>query len=270
MMPRMTTLDTHFAGSIPALYEEHLGPLLFEPYADDLAARIPHARSVLETAAGTGVVTRALARALPAARIVATDLNPAMLEIAASRASAPSVTWKQADAQKLPFGDAEFDTVVCQFGVMFFPDKQAGYREAMRVLAPGGRFVFNVWDVLAANEVTRITAETVAKSFPQDPPRFIERTPFGYFDPAVIRAELERAGFGGITIDSVEKVTRCKSAEQAAVGLCKGTPLRSEIEARDAARLEQVTDEVRKALVARFGPSSFDNRMRALVVSASR
>jgi SAM-dependent methyltransferase len=224
---------------------------------------------VLEIAAGTGVVTRALDKALPTGVcIVATDLNDSMLKIASTRLGGARVTWAQADAQRLPFGDAAFDAIVCQFGFMFLPDRLAGYREAHRVLHAGGRLVFSVWDRIEANEVTLVAAQTVASMFPDDPPRFFERTPFGYYDTRAIRGELESAEFGAIEIESVEKVTRASSSDDVAVGLCKGTPLRSEIEARDPYRLDEVTDRVSHALAARFGRSSFENRMRAHVVRA--
>jgi len=267
----MDASDASFAGSIPAIYEQHLVPLLFEPYAQDLAERVGDLQRgrLIELAAGTGVVTRALIKALPpGVGLVATDLNEGMLRVGASRASGPSVTWRQADAQKLPFEDASADLVVCQFGVMFLPDKQAGYREARRVLSPAGRFVFNVWDRLDQNEVSDIVSRSVGALFPDDPPRFFERTPFGYWDVATIRAELDSAGFHRIAIETVEKVSRAASAESVAVGLCQGTPLRSEIEARDPHRLKEATAAATEALVARFVRASFDNRMHAHVVTA--
>ncbi len=267
----MSALDAKFAGSIPAIYEEYLGPLLFEPYAEDLAERIEEIvpRTVLEIAAGTGIVTRALDRTLPPdARVVATDLNQAMLDVAARRTGDSSVTWKQADAQRLPFGAGDFDAVICQFGFMFVPDRVKAYREARRVLTPNGRLLFNVWDSLAANEVTRVVAEAVAALFPDDPPRFIERTPFGYHDVDLIRTEVVRAGFEAIGIDPVEKTTLVPSPQHAAIGLCQGTPLRSEIEARAPERLEEITGVAAQALEARFGAGPFENRMRALVVAA--
>ena len=269
----MDATDARFSGSIPAIYDQYLGPLLFEPYALDLVRRVSDLRQglLLEVAAGTGIVTQALRAHLPAAvQIVATDLNEAMLRIGASRVSGPSVMWQQADAQQLSFEQASADIIVCQFGVMFLPDKLAAYREALRVLKPAGRYVFNVWDRIEQNEVSLIASQAVADLFPSDPPRFIERTPFGYFDTAAIRAVLQSAGFGSIAIETVEKVTRAPSAEHVAIGLCTGTPLRGEIEARDPARLDEATRAVTHALSARFGRGSFDNRMSAHVVTASR
>jgi ubiquinone/menaquinone biosynthesis C-methylase UbiE len=269
----MQSTDAKFTGSIPELYDRYLVPLLFEPYAEDLARRLSDLRrgTLLEVAAGTGVVTHALRKALPSdVRIVATDLNEGMLKVAASRVSAPTVSFQQADAQKLPFADGSADAIVCQFGMMFVPDKNAAQREAARVLVPGGKFVFNVWDRLANNEVSQVVTRAVEGLYPQDPPRFFERTPFGYFDGAAIRAELQAAGFQRIEIDTVEQVSQAVSAGHVAIGLCQGTPLRGEIEARNPQGLAAATAAATSALQARFGAGPFDNRMSALVVTAHR
>ena len=181
--------------------------------------------TLLELAAGTGVVTRALRRGLPSdVRIVATDLNEAMLRVAASRVSGPALDFQQADAQKLPFSDASADAVVCQFGMMFVPDKSAAQREAARVLVPGGRFVFNVWDRLANNEVSQIVTRAVESLYPQILLRFFERTPFGYFDAATIRAELQATGFQRIVIDTVEQVTQPPSPRSTWPSACAKAP----------------------------------------------
>lgn len=267
----MSTTDVAFAGSIPALYERHLVPYMFQPYAEDLAERVRDIQQgrILETAAGTGAVTRAMARALPPeVQIVATDLNQAMLDMAATQLQAPNVTWRQCDAQSLPFEDAAFEAIVCQFGVMFFPDKQKAFREALRVVRPGGRFIFSVWDSLQNNEVSRIISDTVAEQFPDDPPRFIERVPFAYFDPDQILGEVERAGFERVDIESVEKSTQVPSPRELAIGLCQGAPLRSEIEARAPERLNEVTEKTAAAIATRFGDSSFEHQMRAHVITA--
>jgi ubiquinone/menaquinone biosynthesis C-methylase UbiE len=268
----MNSSDTRFEGSIPAIYDGILGALLFEPYAEDIAARVRAAApdALLETAAGTGVVTRALARLLPpGVRIVATDLNEAMLKVAANHVGAPPVTWQAADALKLPFKDAEFDAVVCQFGAMFFPDKVAGFREARRVLRPSGRFFFNVWDRLERNPLSLAVSDAVGALFPDDPPRFYHRVPFGWNDPEEIRRELRAAGFADITVDVVERTAHVPSAAVAAEGLCKGTPLRNEIEARAPGRLDAIATSVGEALTERFGAHGFEHRMSALVVAAT-
>jgi SAM-dependent methyltransferase len=273
MEAAMSVTDTAFAGSIPALYERYLAPLKFEPFAEDLAGRLADLTRgcILELAAGTGVVTRAMAKSLPPqVEIVATDLNQAMLDLAQTKLQAPNVRWQQADAQSLPFEASSFDAVICQFGVMFFPDKLAAYREALRVLRPGGRFLFNVWNALELNPISRTVSDTVAHAFPDDPPRFIERVPFGYFDPDRIRGEVQQAGFETVEADVVDKVSRAPSPREPAIGLCQGTPLRAEIEARDPARLDEITARAAEALSSRFGPSSFDNHMSAVVVIAWR
>ncbi|CAN5177441.1 class I SAM-dependent methyltransferase [soil metagenome] len=268
--------DASFAGSIPALYEEHLVPLMFEPFAEELAQRlaaIDHG-AVLETAAGAGALTRALARTLPPdVRIVATDLNEAMLSALERHPNAwpppprPAVAWKTADAQSLPFADGEFEAVVSQFGMMFLPDKIAGFREARRVLAPKGRFVFNLWDRLDENELSLVVDRAAAALFPQNPSRFFERAPFGYHDRARIQADLEAAGFTDVAIEVIQRTTTA-TADHAALGLCQGTPLRGEIEARGG-DLAEVTTKVSSALHAHFGGAIFTNRMQALVVTAT-
>jgi ubiquinone/menaquinone biosynthesis C-methylase UbiE len=165
----MAASDALFAGSIPDIYDRLLVPLIFEPYASDLAKRVAEAKPqlVLETAAGTGAVTRALASSLKDARIVATDLNQPMLDHARSRQSGDKrIEWRQADALELPFKDQTFDAVACQFGLMFFPDKVQGYREARRVLKPSGRFFFSVWDRISENEFADVVTQALATFFP--------------------------------------------------------------------------------------------------------
>lgn len=262
--------DRAFVGSIPELYERHLGQAFFEPFALDLASRFEgFDGDLLETAAGTGRVTRALARAAPRARIMATDLNEPMLHRAALAVSAPNVAWRQADAQALPFTDAAFDAVVCQFGVMFFPDKAAGFSEARRVLRPGGRFVFSVWDRLEANDLSLALHDAVAARFPGDQPGFVARVPFGYHDPGEIRAALADAGFGRVGIDTVGLATPVPSAAELATGLCLGTPLRAELEARRPGEVETVVRAVAETLERELGAGPLHGRGQALVVTAT-
>lgn len=269
----MTSRDTLFAGSIPELYDRHLGPLLFVPYAADLAARVraqPAAR-VLEVAAGTGIVTRMLAEALPPdATIVATDLNGGMLAHAAKNASGLKVTWREADAMSLPFGGAEFDLVVCQFGAMFFPDRAKAYREAHRVLAPGGRFLFSMWASLEHNPLARVVSDTAAAAFPEDPPNFIARTPHGHGDTALTEREIREAGFSSVRIDTVDLIGRVESALGAATGFCQGTPLRNEIDARDPGRLAQITKDAARAIAASYGDGPIEAPLRAYVYDARK
>jgi ubiquinone/menaquinone biosynthesis C-methylase UbiE len=270
----MPAIDKEFTGSIPALYERLLVPLIFESYARDLSERVADAkpRDVLETAAGTGVLTRALASRLPSqARIAATDLNQPMLDQAAAKQPHDrQVTWRQADALALPFEDQNFDVVACQFGVMFFPDKVRGYREARRVLKPGGHFIFNVWDKISENEFAHIVTEALAELFPQDPPSFMARTPHGHHDIGKIRAELSKAGFPSISVETLDRTSSASSSRDAAIAYCQGTPLRNEIEARDPSRLEEATQAAADALALRFGNGSIEGRIRAHVIDAIR
>jgi ubiquinone/menaquinone biosynthesis C-methylase UbiE len=269
----VATVDKVFAGSIPEFYERFMVPLIFEPYALDLAARLAKTRpaAVLETAAGTGVVTRALAAALPAeTRLTITDLNQPMLDHAKSRQPADSrITWKQADALALPFEDRSFDAVACQFGAMFFPDKVQGYREAHRVLKPGGHFFFSVWDRIEENDFADVITQELAAVFPNDPPRFLARTPHGYHDEKQIREDEKAAGFTNISIDAVDARSKAASPRDPAVAYCEGTPLRSEIEARGAPGLQEATNKAADAMARKFGTGAVDGRIRALVISAS-
>lgn len=268
----MSNTDKVFAGSIPKLYDEYLVPLIFSVYAEDIARRVAaRAPSVLlEIAAGTGAVTRAVAATLPrGVRYVATDLNEPMLAVAAQRqAEDDRIVWRQADAMSLPFGDAEFDLVCCQFGAMFFPDRVKAYGEVKRVLKGDGTFVFNVWDRIEDNVLTHEATVALGKMFPDDPPRFMIRTPHGYHDEAVIRADLERAGFRDISIETRSEISRAPSAEYVAIALCQGTPLRSEIEARDASKLQAATDFVAEALRARHGTGAVEGKIQAIVIEA--
>jgi ubiquinone/menaquinone biosynthesis C-methylase UbiE len=268
----VATVDKVFAGSIPELYERLMVPLIFEPYARDLAARLAktNPRAVLETAAGTGVLTRALATALPAeTRMTVTDLNQPMLDHAKSRQPADSrIAWRQADALALPFEDRSFDAVACQFGAMFFPDKVQGYKEARRVLKSGGHFFFNVWDAIEANDFADVITQELAAVFPNDPPRFLARTPHGYHEKQ-IRAELKAAGFTNVSFDAVDARSKASSPRDPAVAYCQGTPLRNEIEARGAPGLEEATNRAADAMARKFGTGAVDGRIRALVISAS-
>jgi len=268
----MPTADKLFAGSIPELYERFLVPLIFESYARDLAKRVADIapKDILETAAGTGVLTRAMASRLPAsARIVATDLNAPMLDQAAKRQTGDrKIEWRQADALTLSFPAASFDVVVCQFGAMFFPDKIAAYKEARRVLRSGGHLIFNVWDKISENEFADVVTQALAEVFPGDPPRFMARTPHGYHDVEQIRRELNAAGFADIAVDAIDEKSKAPSPRDPAIAYCQGTPLRNEIEARDASRLEQATSQAAAALARRFGNGPIEGRIRAFVISA--
>lgn len=268
----MSSTDKVFAGSVPKLYDEYLVPLIFSVYADDLARRIAalSPSDLLEIAAGTGAVTRAVAALLPPdVRYVATDLNEPMLAVAKQRQGEdPRMTWRQADALALPFDDSAFDLVCCQFGAMFFPDRTKGYAEAKRVLKPNGTYLFNVWDRIDDNVFADDATVTLGKLFPDNPPLFMARTPHGYHDKAVIKADLERAGFTDISIETLTAVSRAPTADYVATAYCQGTPLRGEIEARDASKLQAATDAVAEAIRKRHGSGPVEARIQALVITA--
>ena len=269
----MAESDKLFAGSIPQLYDSLMVPLIFEPYAIHMAKRVAALSpgSVLETAAGSGVVTRALAPRLAAdARYVVTDLNQPMLDHAATRQGRDRrIEWRQADALHLPFDAAAFDVVCCQFGAMFFPDRVAGYAEARRVLRAGGRFIFSVWDRIEDNAFADEVTHAVATVFPQDPPRFLARTPHGYHDVELIREELARAGFAHIDVETRTEASRALSARAAASAYCQGTPLRNEIEARDASLLQLTTDRAAEEIARRHGEGPVAGKIQAHVIVAA-
>jgi SAM-dependent methyltransferase len=267
----MSDTDKVFTGSIPRLYETHLVPLIFEPYAADLAIRLA-SRSmtrVLEIAAGTGVATRSLASVLPDnVSIVATDLNQPMLDHAAAIGTKRPVDWRQADAMQLPFPDGQFDAVVCQFGVMFFPEKSKAFSEARRVLRSGGVFIFNVWDRIEENEFADTVTTALESLFPKDPPRFLARTPHGYYDHPTIQRDLANGGFTASLQTSTVAARSCASSSRdPAIAYCQGTPLRNEIEARDASRLGEATDIAAEAIAQRFGRGTVDGKIQAHIVS---
>ena len=268
----MTATDTVFAGSIPAMYDRYMVPLLFRPYAEVVADRAKELspNEILETAAGTGIVTEALHRVLPKAEIVATDLNQPMLDEAQRRVPAANIRFVQADALDLPFEDSNFDLVVCQFGVMFFPDKVKANAEARRVLGEGGRYLLVIWDRIDRNPATYAAGKAVAALFPEDSSAFYERIPFRYHDRDTIRSDLVAAGFGDVEIERVELSSRAASARDVALGLVQGTPMRSEIEQRGEGMLQRATDAATEALRQYESENGFEAPMSALIVTATK
>jgi ubiquinone/menaquinone biosynthesis C-methylase UbiE len=264
----LTETDTAFDHSTPSLYDRYMGPLLFEPYANLVAERSALLRParILETAAGTGIVTRAVSQAVPQAQIVATDVNPAVLEFAAQRVRSERVAFERADAQDLPFAEGSFELVLCQFGVMFFPDKVRANREARRVLRSGGHYLLVSFDRLELNPVPKAAEDAVARLFPDDPPQYMERGPFSYADPALIEHDLLAAGFTDIELETVALSSRV-SARDAAQGIVLGSPFRAEIEGRGPAALDRAANAVTEALLHWDGK---DAPMSAHVVTATK
>lgn len=261
---------TSFVGQIPELYERHLGPVLFEPYARDLAARLPKGtRRVLELASGTGRVTRHLLAALPTdGELVATDLNEPMIAEGRVRIpDDPRLRWQTVDAQAIPFGDGAFDVVACQFGLMFVPDKLLALREMRRVLRPGGTLLFSTWDDVARNPATKVLHELAMAACPTDPPMFM-KTPFSMPDPIALRTLVSDAGFGKVHVETVAKTAEASSAADLATGFVRGNPLWGQLVERGVdgdAFQAKVTEE----LAREFGAAPCRSLLSAHVVSAS-
>jgi len=269
----MSTPAAQFTGDIPGYYDRHLGPIIFEDYAADLARRAAAigGDDVLEIASGTGISTVALRKALPAStRIVATDLNEPMLEICKGKLkSAENVTFRQADAMALPFTDAAFDLVSIQFGVMFFPDKPAAFAEARRVLKPGGTLLFNVWSTMAANPFAEIANLDAIKFFPDNPPKFY-LTPFGYADIDKVYADLGEGGFRDIDHDIVRLQKEVPDWTHFTTGAIRGSPMIVDIEASKTVKPEQMIADMAHELEARFGKAPAKMPLEAIVYGAHK
>ena len=267
----MSQANAAFVGSIPGIYEKYMGPVFMTPSARDLASRfaVKPGADVLELACGTGILTRELVSpSRPAVALMATDLNEPMLDTAKALVRDRAVSWRVVDATSLPFADASYDAVVCQYGVMFFPDKVKAAREARRVLRPGGQFVFNVWGTLAENRPSLITHETLARFFAEGPPPFM-MVPFGYNDREQIQADLRAGGFSSMRMETVDFEGRAPSAAFVATGMTQGTPLAIEIRERASAPLEAVTAAVADALAREFGAGEVRLPLRSHVITAT-
>jgi SAM-dependent methyltransferase len=264
--------DRAFRTSYARLYDQLLVPLNFAPYADYLADRVKllTPRSVLEIAAGTGILTQALTRALPAELpITATDLNEPMIDHARTKPDLAKVAWQQADALQLPFSDESFDMAVCQFGVMFFRDKQQSFREAARVMKPGGHYLFALWDdwTKMPDAPLAVAADTVGKMLGCDPASLLNPP---YFDQTTIRADLAAAGLRATSIERVRQPARAASARDAAVATVHGSLIGSTIEGRYPGRLDEATSAVERVLEAKFGDGTITGWNTALIVAAQQ
>lgn len=262
-----------FVGEIPANYDQGLGPNIFEPFAADIAVRAARRSParVLELAAGTGIVSRKLRDALPAkAHLTVTDLNPPMLALAQAKfREAENATFVQADAMGLAFPDAHFDLIVCQFGVMFFPDKRASFREALRVLASGGAYLFSTWATMAENPFSQIAQKVSAAYFPDDPPSFY-RVPFSYPDADIVAADLKSAGFTQIECTPVALQHPLHDLAAFARGIVYGNPLIDEIRKRGGADPDTIVAAVERRLSEAFGPAPTSMPLKANVFTARR
>lgn len=269
----MTTqqIPVAFSGSIPPNYENHLGPLFFEPFALDIAQRIRHLQptALLETACGTGRVTKHLAKELPQGAIIkATDINPAMVDYARERLKEHTrIEWDVVDAVDLPYRNKQFDCIVSQFGVMFYSDRRKAYAEAFRVLRPGGVFLFNTWDHLDRNPAARLTDDILGHFFPTDTPAFY-KVPFSYHDANEIRKDLESAGFEITTMQLLRLTGYAESAESAATGLLEGTPVYTAITERDAGLLPAMKKALTEDMAALFGEKDLEVPLQARLIMA--
>ena len=268
----MKDQELRFTGSVPEKYDQLMVPLVFRPYAEELArrARDFQPQLILETAAGTGAVTEVLHESLPEAEIVATDLNQPMLDVAAERVRSDRVRFVEADAQELPFEDGSFDLVVCQFGAMFFPDRVRGHSEARRVLKAGGHYLLAIWDSIERNELSNASQQALIDYFPDDPPLFMREGPFSYADPLRIEQDLHDAGFETVDIETIELRSNSASAHDAAMALCYGTPMGVEVEDREPGCLDRVFEKVKDALRPFEGDGGIESPMAAHIVTATR
>jgi ubiquinone/menaquinone biosynthesis C-methylase UbiE len=269
-----TASPAAFSGSIPETYHAALGPLLFEPYARDLAARLTRAglgpgTRVLELACGTGIVTRRLLEVLPRdGALVATDISEPMLGQAKRNVPADArVTFAQADACVLPFSDAEFDAIVCQYGVMFFPEKEKAMREARRVLRAGGVYLFNVWDSLEHNAMPRIVQRTLDERFGAGAAGFLRKLPHGWSDRAEIERVVRAGGFSSVRVETLAVQTSAPDAATIARGYLLGTPNAGTL-AELKADAEAVVAQAGKAIAAELGDRPCRGTVQAVVVEA--
>ncbi|NQY92617.1 MAG: class I SAM-dependent methyltransferase [Campylobacteraceae bacterium] len=267
----MISSHSKFTGEIPKYYERYLGPIIFEEYAEDLANRvcIPSNGTLLEIAAGTGMATRKLRDTLSSTvHIIATDITNDMLDIAKTKFNEKeNIEFKIANALELPFEDGTFDVVVCQFSLMFFPNKSVAVKEAKRVLKPGGTFVFNVWDSFEHNQLVQTVSQTIMNCLPFDPPSFF-KVPFGYYNIDVIKTLLNDAGFGDIEIDILPRVSKAQKALDVASGFVLGTPARLQIEEDDSEPLDKILGIVTEAIGKKFGYTSIKAKMQAIIFTA--
>jgi ubiquinone/menaquinone biosynthesis C-methylase UbiE len=265
----MVDAARNFGGTVPEYYESIMGPAQFEAYAADMVRRLPPQPpgDVLEVACGTGIVTRRLRERLdPAVRLVASDISEAMLNYARGKVRG-TIEWRSADAEALPFRDAEFGAAVCAFGIMFVPDKNAAFGEMRRVLREGGTLLFSVWDGLENNPHGRASSELLASLFPGDPIVRFGTLPFQFNDEKLIARMLAQAGFGGMRAERVRIPSSCPSAREFAAGQLRGTP-RGQLLEQQGVRLEEVIDKLGAAMARVGGDAPFRYTPQALVVEA--
>jgi len=264
---------TAFEGTIPVNYDKYLGPILFEPYALDIINRLKNdeIENLLELACGTGRLTRHLVGRIPAnGRLVATDLNQAMIDIAKTKVQDEKIEWKVVNAQDLPFADAQFDHIICQFGVMFFPDKQKSFEEALRVLRPGGKYILNSWESVEKNPRIDTIWQTVLEVFPNDPPEFLKKGPYAFNDQAGIEKLLRNAGFKNIKIDTVATTPQYNGPDDLINGFVEGTTLYNNLKEKSAESRQQLKTLLKQRLAKQDEVLGNTVPSLALVIEATK
>jgi ubiquinone/menaquinone biosynthesis C-methylase UbiE len=263
----MTNRDSVWSDSMPREYDAGLGEALFRAparwTAKTVAGLAPPRSRILELAAGSGIVTAELCATVDG-QVTATDLNQSMVDYGNSQV--PQALWLSADAQALPFDDSSYDVVVCQFGVMFLPDRPRAFQEVGRVLRPGGVYVFTTWAPVADNELTAVMTDALATLFGANAPTFVSRVPHGYHDEGLITSELRAGSLSPQRIERVVEQGSAESAAQVARGFCQGTPLRMGLQ--ELGDLDEITERMAAEMTRRLGPGPVTGALTFLAVVA--
>ena len=262
-----------YSGSIPEYYDRYLETLLLKPYALKIAGEVEKLKpeKVLELSAGTGILTEALINKLPeTTRILATDINPDMLDLAKYKLWTNfNISWQLADATDLPYEANEFDVVLSQFGVMFYKNRHLAYRKIRQILKPGGTFIFNTWGSIYENFIIELTERALKRVFPFDTPGFLE-IPFGYHSYEQIIHDLTIAGFSTFRINTVKLTGYAVNSFEATLGLLQGTPLYTEIIGRNPSLLPMVIDELNELITEHYGRYHIKVPLVALEIQAEK
>ena len=236
---------TGYGGGAAEIYERHMVPAIFGPWAEDLLALAtpkPGER-VLDVACGTGVVTRLVAQRVgPTGTVVGLDLNPGMLAVA--RAVPPrhgaQIEWREGNVGAIPVADATFDLALCQQGLQFFPDRPAALREIRRVLAPRGRLALSVWRPMQHSSGFEALATALGRLIAPEAAAIMQG-PFALGSADELRTLVTGAGFGDVVVQPAAKTLRFPSPEEFVRRYVAATPL--------AAVVAKANDEARAALI---------------------
>jgi ubiquinone/menaquinone biosynthesis C-methylase UbiE len=264
----MAENSIQFTAGIAEIYEKYLAPVFFISTSKDLVTHIPGSPAkILELATGTGQVTRILVERYPDAKIFATDLNPGMLGVAKRIVTSENISWDIVNAEEIPYSSDEFDALICQFGIMFFPDKQKALGEAYRVLKPGGTITFNTWDKLESNHICKLADDAVKSVFKVDPPQFYH-VPFSMYDTDEMTKMMQSAGFKNIKIENRKIEGFSDSAENAVLAFTEGNPIAEQIKERDESKLPVLKAAMLDAFKKEYGNGSFNIPLSEFIVTA--